>query len=306
MISIVYRRMTHAEGLQLPAYKSEDAAGMDLVAALPADGEVVLAPGAWALIPTGLAIELPKGFEAQIRPRSGLALHDGVTVLNSPGTVDADYRGEIGVILINFGNKPFAVRRGARIAQLVVCSVERVALIAGERLTSSARGSKDSAPPGAHRRRYEYEPIIATERSRHRRRCRCRVALSVCAGRGEGPRGAPQAAAAPPGDFAAGARPRQNPERRARTARRLRARARAPSHHRRRDRAHRDVAEHGGPGRPRRKLGPAGARDRSGREERRARPSSPTSNSITVDNMCETAEQAHVLDDEKAAGDFAI
>ena len=94
--------------------------------------EVVLGPGERALIPTGLAIELPKGFEAQVRPRSGLALHDGVTVLNSPGTVDADYRGEIGVILINFGTKPFAVRRGARIAQLVVCSVERVALIAGD------------------------------------------------------------------------------------------------------------------------------------------------------------------------------
>src|SRR5271166_4945037 len=141
MITIVYRTMAHAEGLQLPSYGSEDASGMDLVAALPADGEVVLAPGERALIPTGLAIELPKGFEAQVRPRSGLALHDGVTVLNTPGTVDGDYRGEIGVILINFGTKPFAVRRGARIAQLVVCSVERVALIAGDRLTPSVRGS---------------------------------------------------------------------------------------------------------------------------------------------------------------------
>jgi len=148
VISIVYRRFPHAEGLQLPAYKSEDAAGMDLVAALSADGEVVLAPGGRELIPTGLAIELPKGFVAQICPRSGLALHDGVTVLNSPGTVDADYRGEIGVILINFGNKPFVVRRGARIAQLVVCSVERVALIASERLTSSARGSSGFGSTG--------------------------------------------------------------------------------------------------------------------------------------------------------------
>jgi dUTP pyrophosphatase len=141
MITVVYRRLPHAEGLQLPAYGSEDASGMDLVAALPADDEVLLVRGARALIPTGLAIELPKGFEAQIRPRSGLALNDGVTVLNSPGTVDADYRGEISVILINFGDKTFAVRRGARIAQLVVCSVERVALIASERLTSSVRGS---------------------------------------------------------------------------------------------------------------------------------------------------------------------
>jgi dUTP pyrophosphatase len=148
MISVVYTRLAHAEGLQLPAYKSEDAAGVDLLAALPAGGEVVLAPGARALIPTGLAIELPKGFEAQIRPRSGLALHEGVTVLNSPGTVDADYRGEIGVILVNFGAKPFVVRRGARIAQLVVCSVERVALIAGERLTASVRGSNGFGSTG--------------------------------------------------------------------------------------------------------------------------------------------------------------
>ena len=132
----------------MPAYASEDASGMDLVAALPVDAEVVLAPGERALIPTGLAIELHKGFEAQIRSRSGLALHEGVTVLNSPGTVDADYRGEIGVILVNFGNKPFAVRRGARIAQLVVCSVERVALISSTRLTSSARGSNGFGSTG--------------------------------------------------------------------------------------------------------------------------------------------------------------
>jgi dUTP pyrophosphatase len=148
MIAIACKRLPHAEGLQLPSYASEDASGMDLVAALPADREVVLAPGERALIPTGLAIELPKGFEAQIRPRSGLALNNGVTVLNSPGTVDADYRGEIGVVLINFGTKPFAVRRGARIAQLVVCSVERFALIAGERLTSSVRGSKGFGSTG--------------------------------------------------------------------------------------------------------------------------------------------------------------
>ena len=148
MISIVYSRFPHAEGLQLPAYESEHAAGMDLVAAVPADESVVLAPGSRALIATGMAIELPKGFEAQVRPRSGLALTDGVTVLNSPGTIDADYRGEIGVILINFGTKPFAVRRGARIAQLVVCSVERVALIASERLTPSVRGSSGFGSTG--------------------------------------------------------------------------------------------------------------------------------------------------------------
>jgi len=148
MITVVYRRLPHAEGLQLPTYESEDASGMDLMAAVPADEGIVLAPGSRALIATGFAIELPRGFEAQIRPRSGLALTDGVTVLNSPGTIDADYRGEIGVILINFGNKPFAVRRGARIAQLVVCSVERVALIASERLTSSGRGSNGFGSTG--------------------------------------------------------------------------------------------------------------------------------------------------------------
>src|ERR1700734_551996 len=130
MITIGYHRLPHGEGLQLPAYESEDASGMDLVAALAAGEEVVLAPGSRALIATGMAIELPKGFEAQVRPRSGLALNDGVTVLNSPGTIDADYRGEIGVILINLGTKPFAVRRGARIAQPAVCSVARVALCA--------------------------------------------------------------------------------------------------------------------------------------------------------------------------------
>jgi dUTP pyrophosphatase len=148
MIAVVYTRLPHGEGLQLPAYQSEDASGMDLMAAVPAGEGIVLAPGSRALIATGFAIELPRGFEAQIRPRSGLALTDGVTVLNSPGTIDADYRGEIGVILINFGNKPFAVRRGARIAQLVVCSVERIALIAGERLTSSVRGSNGFGSTG--------------------------------------------------------------------------------------------------------------------------------------------------------------
>src|ERR1700721_2370145 len=129
MITIGYHRLPHGEGLQLPAYASEDAAGMDLLAALPAGEEVVMAPGSRALIATGMVIELPKGFEAQIRPRSGLALKDGVTVLNSPGTIDADYAGEIGVIL-------------------VVCSVERFALISGERLTSSVRGSNGFGSTG--------------------------------------------------------------------------------------------------------------------------------------------------------------
>ena len=140
-IHVKVRRFFHAEGLQLPGYHSEDAAGLDLVAALAAGVELVLQPGERALIPTGLAIELPRGYEAQIRPRSGLALNFGVTVLNSPGTIDADFRGEIQVILINHGNKPFSVIRGVRVAQLVVSPVARVALAEEEELGESGRGS---------------------------------------------------------------------------------------------------------------------------------------------------------------------
>jgi dUTP pyrophosphatase len=140
-IHVGVRRFLHAEGLQLPAYHSEDAAGLDLVAALAAGVELVLQPGERALIPTGLAIELPRGYEAQIRPRSGLALNFGVTVLNSPGTIDADFRGEIQVVLINHGNKPFSVIRGARVAQLVVSAVARVALVEDSALSESARGA---------------------------------------------------------------------------------------------------------------------------------------------------------------------
>ncbi len=116
--------LPHGNGLGLPAYASEGAAGLDLVAAVKF--ELVLDTGARVLIPTGLSIALPYGFEAQVRPRSGLALHEGITVLNSPGTVDSDYRGEIGVILINLGEKPFTIRRGDRIAQLVVAQHVRV------------------------------------------------------------------------------------------------------------------------------------------------------------------------------------
>ena len=134
-------RLSHAKDLQLPDYHSEDAAGLDLVAALDAETGLVLQPGERALIPTGFAIELPRGYEAQVRPRSGLALNFGVTVLNSPGTIDADYRGEIGVILINLGSHPFEIKRGARIAQLVVAPVARVALAEIDALSDSARGS---------------------------------------------------------------------------------------------------------------------------------------------------------------------
>jgi dUTP pyrophosphatase len=141
MISVAIHRLAHASDLQLPVYQSEDAAGLDLAAALASDASVVLRPGERALIPTGFAIELPTGYEAQVRPRSGLALKAGVTVLNSPGTIDADYRGEIGVILINLGSDPFEIERGARIAQLVVSPVVRVALAETADLNGSARGA---------------------------------------------------------------------------------------------------------------------------------------------------------------------
>ena len=141
MIEAFIKRFPHGMGLQLPAYQSEHAAGLDLKAAVAEDSDVVLEPGGRALIPTGLAIELPPGYEAQVRPRSGLALNFGVTVLNSPGTIDADFRGEIGVILINLGSHPFPIKRGARIAQLVVSRVEQVSLAERDGLTPSARGA---------------------------------------------------------------------------------------------------------------------------------------------------------------------
>jgi dUTP pyrophosphatase len=130
--------LPHGEGLPLPAYQSQDAAGADLVAAV--DEDVILAPGERRLVPTGIAIALPQGYEAQVRPRSGLALKQGVTVLNTPGTIDADYRGEIGVILINHGDAPFTVRRGDRIAQMVVAPVVQ-ADFRESALNETARGT---------------------------------------------------------------------------------------------------------------------------------------------------------------------
>jgi dUTP pyrophosphatase len=124
-IDVQIVRLPHGADLPLPDYQSALAAGLDLMAAVPADAPVVLAPGARALIPTGVAIALPPGLEAQVRPRSGLAARHGITVLNSPGTIDADYRGELQIILANFGNDSFAVTRGMRIAQLVIAPVVR-------------------------------------------------------------------------------------------------------------------------------------------------------------------------------------
>jgi len=134
-------RLPHAEGLDLPAYETEGAAGMDLRAAVPETEPMTLAPGGRALVPTGLAIELPEGFEAQVRPRSGLAVKHGITVLNSPGTVDSDYRGEIKVALVNLGAEPFEITRGLRIAQMVVAPVRRALLIPATELGQTVRGS---------------------------------------------------------------------------------------------------------------------------------------------------------------------
>jgi dUTP pyrophosphatase len=134
-------RLPHGAGLPLPAYQSDHAAGLDLVAAVPAGAPLMLARGARALIPTGIAIGLPEGYEAQVRPRSGLAARCGVTLLNTPGTIDADYRGEVMVILVNLGSEPFAVERGARIAQLVVAPVARVRIVEADDLDPTGRGS---------------------------------------------------------------------------------------------------------------------------------------------------------------------
>jgi dUTP pyrophosphatase len=140
-VTIDIRQLPHAEGLALPAYQSAHAAGLDLVAAVPEDAPMMLAPGQRALVPTGLTIALPPGYEAQVRPRSGLAAKHGVTVLNSPGTIDADYRGEIGVLLINHGAVPFAIRRGERIAQMVVAAVVQADLVPVISLSPTDRGS---------------------------------------------------------------------------------------------------------------------------------------------------------------------
>ncbi len=133
--------LPHGEGLDLPAHATPDAAGLDLRAAVPEGEPVVLGPGDHALVPTGLQIALPDGTEGQVRPRSGLAFKHGVTVLNSPGTIDSGYRGEVGVLLVNHGRQPFVVERGERIAQLVVARYEPVRLVPAQALAASARGA---------------------------------------------------------------------------------------------------------------------------------------------------------------------
>ena len=140
-VKVEIRRLPHGEGLALPAYQSAHAAGLDLLAAVPDNSPLILSPGQRALVPTGLTIALPSGYDAQVRPRSGLASTPGVTVLNSPGTVDADYRGEIGVLLINLGEAPFPIRRGERIAQMVIAPVVQAQLVPVVSLAVTERGS---------------------------------------------------------------------------------------------------------------------------------------------------------------------
>ena len=144
---IALKRLPHGAGLTLPGYATALSAGMDLLAAVEA--EVVLAPGARRLIPSGIAIALPAGLEAQVRPRSGLALEHGITVLNAPGTIDADYRGEVGVILINLGQEPFTIRRGDRIAQLVLSRLAELPVVAVDALAPSARGAGGHGSTGS-------------------------------------------------------------------------------------------------------------------------------------------------------------
>jgi dUTP pyrophosphatase len=138
-VTIAVKRLPHAEGLPLPAYATAGAAGFDLLAAV--DTPLVIPPGGRALVPTGLQVALPEGYELQVRPRSGLALKHGITLPNSPGTVDEDYRGEIGVIVLNTGDAPFTVERGARIAQGVVAPVVRARWAEVDALPDTARGA---------------------------------------------------------------------------------------------------------------------------------------------------------------------
>ena len=141
MTTLRIQRMPHAEGLALPAYETTGSAGMDLRAAVPEDAPLTLQPGSRMLVPTGLKISLEPGWEAQVRPRSGLALKHGITCLNSPGTIDSDYRGEVGVILINHGADPFVIRRGERIAQMVIAAHAQAIIAEVDTLDETVRGT---------------------------------------------------------------------------------------------------------------------------------------------------------------------
>ena len=138
---LVLKRLPHSEGLALPRYETAGAAGMDLAAAVTADAPISLAPGERALVPTGFIFEVPDGFEMQIRPRSGLAFKHGITCLNTPGTIDSDYRGEVKVLLVNLGEAPFVIERGMRIAQAVVAPVTQVEVAESDAVSETARGA---------------------------------------------------------------------------------------------------------------------------------------------------------------------
>ena len=140
-VKVEIQQLPHGDGLPLPAYQTAHAAGMDLLAAVPDSAPITLEPGKVAMVPTALSIALPPGYEAQVRPRSGLAAKHGITVLNSPGTIDADYRGEIAVILINHGSVAFTIKRGERIAQMVIAKVEQAELVMVAHLSETDRGS---------------------------------------------------------------------------------------------------------------------------------------------------------------------
>lgn len=147
-LHIPCRQLSNSEGLDLPRYATSDAAGLDLLAAIPADAPLLIGVGQRRLVPTGLAIAIPSGFEGQVRPRSGLALKHGITVLNAPGTIDADYRGELSVLLINHGEQDFEVTRGMRIAQLVICPVSRIEWSNVGDLTGTNRGGNGYGSTG--------------------------------------------------------------------------------------------------------------------------------------------------------------
>lgn len=147
---LIIVRLPHGQGLDLPTYETAGAAGMDLRAAVPDHEPLTIAPGARALVPTGLIMEIPQGFEGQVRPRSGLALKHGVTCLNTPGTIDSDYRGEVKVLLVNLGTEEFRVTRGMRIAQLIIAPVTRVTIIEASLANDTARGAGGFGSTGAH------------------------------------------------------------------------------------------------------------------------------------------------------------
>jgi dUTP pyrophosphatase len=147
-IDVRIQQLENGAGLPLPAYKTADAAGCDLAAAVADDAPLVVPPGGRALVPTGIAIALPAGFEGQVRPRSGLSIEYGVTVINAPGTIDADYRGEIQVPIVNLGAEPFSITRGMRVAQLVIAPVTRARFVSVDELTSTSRGASGFGSTG--------------------------------------------------------------------------------------------------------------------------------------------------------------